>query len=99
HLAARRSSMPVKVATAKIKNAKKQIRKVVSTVKTAEARMPAKANMVRNTASRSVDALYKRTSITNSRKWTAAIRAAYRGGLAEFCTSTRERMNISRGKN
>src|SRR5208282_1216534 len=79
-------------------NRKKRPRNVVSMVRTADARMPAKESMVRKKASRSEVALYSRMSITNRRKWTAPRSAAYSAGLEEAETKERERKTTSTGK-
>src|SRR5205809_7954764 len=63
--APRRNSIPTKVETPKSMKMKKRIRKVVSTVRTAAARIPAKDSIARKNASRYVDELYKRTLLTS----------------------------------
>src|ERR1700676_4046670 len=96
--AARRISNPMKAATAKSMKIKKRSKKEVSTVRMQEASMAVKASMARNKASRSVVALYNRTSITKIRKWIAASRAASSAGLVELATNAREKNKMSRGK-
>src|SRR5271166_6382769 len=95
---ARRSSMLTKVDTAKIRYKKKNNKKVVSTVSTAAASTAANESMARNNASRSVVALYSRTTITNSRKCTTATNAANSGGFEELATKARENSTMSTGK-
>ena len=94
----RRISMPTNVATPNNRKMKKRTRNEVSTVKIAAARIAENARMARKKASRSVAALYKRTSITNSRKCTAPSSAAKSEGFVEVATNAREKKRMSKGK-
>ena len=95
----RRISSATNVETASTRNIARAIRKVVSTVRIAEAIMQVTASMARNAKSRLVRAENNRTNVANNIKWIAESSAAYSVGFGAPTERFREITQRSNGKN